>query len=1637
MKNARGVVSVLSLLSVAILGGVPLTATAAVYDGWGQRMKITFAGYNKSETLTNFPALVVLGTNITGFLYNDFDSPSDGADLRFADSTESVPLNYEIERWDTNAIIAPTAIPGCQLWLKADDGAQTNVSGVVTNWLDQSGLVRHAAATGSPLLVTSAINGKPAVQMNGSGQYFGAVTLNAYSNSFHVFVVLKAGAKSAYHNIIDRSGGVDPMLWVDTGNKYEMGGGTGGGTKITSAASVGGWDIVHLCINSGASALFVDGRVQGVGTETVTNSSTYTLFNRSGGSTFTGQVAEVVCYSNALTETQQHQVGAYLAGKYGMADTEYQAGKSYVWVQVPSLSGSSNHVYAYWGRATNAPPCTTNGATWSAGYAGVWHLGNPAVPVDASGNSRHGTNTGVTAAPGRIGGGGFFNGSSRIVTTNSIGISGNATRTLSCWANINATPDPGGLLGWGNSETSGRISYLTPSTAGGYAYSFWGYGQDRSSGVPSRDNAWHMVTATYDGANIRLYVDGVLRTSGANTLNTTNTPVFMGCPGSRSSYITGFLDELSIATVARSTNWIWASWSNQVFGSTFASNAPVEIAGSNLMVRADAPSGLTTNGATLKGTLVRPGVTSNATVYVAWDTTDKNTNALTDWTHIEPLGTNWIRDAVFFTNITGLTAGSNVTYRCYTTNSAGETHWSSAAVSFTVPYALVVRGTPADLGSPSPYGYGTNLVAPGMITNGVATPVSATSTSRIACAGWSASLLHGGSAVSNGVGAQAVLPLTNHTVLAWNWTNEWYLTVTNTTGGTNGVGAGWYTNATPVSLTAFPTGAYHFIGWSGDVPAGTGTNNPITVSMDQARTLRSQFSTSFSNFTLVIAGSPTNHGRPQPLNYGTYATNILDGSWITNTVTTPTNATSTLRRTCLGWTLAYTNGTYLAGDGGTQAVFQLDASKRLTWQWTNEYYLSVAAGTNGTASTGLSGWYTNGTVVEISAAADGGYSFLQWSGNVPAGSQASNPLTLTMDQPRAVQANFTPATPVAETKVWTGTNRWTSWTNWSPVGMPGPEDAVIVGSGSVLLDGPTTVASLVVSNGATVAFTNWNSVLGATGDITLRSGSVVTSAPAFNDVMQSNNIAFSCVNFTVETGSIINADFAGFQGGFNSYGYGPGAATFDRGGAGHGGRGGTYVAGTLSGATYGNADAPTNPGSGGGSSSSATGGRGGGAVRIAATGQVRVHGTITANGGFPAAGGNNYGGGAGGSIYITCATFTGTGGVVRADGGYGTHGGGGGGRVAVICSDDAGQALLPRPSVRLSALRGNLTSAVAEHGTLWLSNERLIPVASSNFGGRLRGLPSWNLSLPYLALTNGAIFLPETVPAVSLSLAGDLILNGSTVDVEGYAASRTPLTLDVGGNMVLTNTASLYVYAGVTNSTTATNGGLVGVAGSVHVATNCVIYPVCHATNGGSVKFELGSLTVNQGGAINADSRGYAGAYGPGVGGGRGGGGYGGTGGVAVVGSELGGGIYGYSNAPVQPGSGGGSYGGGRSGGGVIWIEANGNATVDGNLTANGSAAEHDKGAGAGGSIYLRCRAFAGGATGFLEARGGDTTGTSGGGGGGRIAIYRVSDTFAGTLSTNSVRGGTNATYYPARGGGYGTLVLEKLPAPGTVFIFL
>jgi hypothetical protein len=127
-------------------------------------------------------------------------------------------------------------------------------------------------------------------------------------------------------------------------------------------------------------------------------------------------------------------------------------------------------------------------------------------------------------------------------------------------------------------------------------------------------------------------------------------------------------------------------------------------------------------------------------------------------------------------------------------------------------------------------------------------------------------------------------------------------------------------------------------------------------------------------------------------------------------------------------------------------------------------------------------------------------------------------------------------------------------------------------------------------------------------------------------------------DLTVEAGASISADHEGY-----GVRKGPGGAS------GHWRNGGTH-GGRARGnphRPYGSAEAPVTLGSGGGL------GRGGGAIKVTASGTVRVNGAVTADG----QSGNGTGAGAGGSIFIVCERLEGSG-RLRANGA-------GGGRIAV------------------------------------------------------------------------------------------------------------------------------------------------------------------------------------------------------------------------------------------------------------------------------------------------------------------------------------------------------------------------------------
>jgi hypothetical protein len=204
----------------------------------------------------------------------------------------------------------------------------------------------------------------------------------------------------------------------------------------------------------------------------------------------------------------------------------------------------------------------------------------------------------------------------------------------------------------------------------------------------------------------------------------------------------------------------------------------------------------------------------------------------------------------------------------------------------------------------------------------------------------------------------------------------------------------------------------------------------------------------------------------------------------------------------------------------------------------------------------------------------------------------------------------------------------------------------------------------------TLEFQNQNTDITPTSfnSITINNGGILTHQANTNTQTDALNLDLD--DLTINQGGKIDVSGKGYD-----VSQGPGKGIDNSSvssGAGHGGDGGNSSSGVAGGAAYGSVNEPITIGSGGGiSSSSARTGRGGGAIKLIITNAIAIEGIIDASG-LNGSGGRSDGGGAGGSVWITAASISGSGSII-ANGGNGSHsvygdgGGGGGGRIA-LCS---------------------------------------------------------------------------------------------------------------------------------------------------------------------------------------------------------------------------------------------------------------------------------------------------------------------------------------------------------------------------------
>lgn len=264
---------------------------------FNSHLKIAFPGYNRSETLAYFPVLVRLGTNLTGFSYGGFASPN-GSDLRFADSSGTRELAYEIDQWDDSNGVSSVWVQVPQLsstnfiWAYWGNPNNTTPPAYTTNgsvWEPASFLglpgydvVYHLKESGFPYFDSTtnypSLNGVAPTpvegivgngeQFNGSGDYLDAGDVNLGTN-FTESAWVKLSPKSDIQGVWANGGGgfstPEAVLFI---NDYQTSDGAllfgtdnNQPETATGLVTTNQWHLVTAAVDrtTGAIQFYVDG----------------------------------------------------------------------------------------------------------------------------------------------------------------------------------------------------------------------------------------------------------------------------------------------------------------------------------------------------------------------------------------------------------------------------------------------------------------------------------------------------------------------------------------------------------------------------------------------------------------------------------------------------------------------------------------------------------------------------------------------------------------------------------------------------------------------------------------------------------------------------------------------------------------------------------------------------------------------------------------------------------------------------------------------------------------------------------------------------------------------------------------------------------------------------------------------------------------------------------------------------------------------------------------------------------------------------------------------------------------------------------------------------------------------------------
>ena len=259
---------------------------------------------------------------------------------------------------------------------------------------------------------------------------------------------------------------------------------------------------------------------------------------------------------------------------YEVESVNTATGDIVVWINMATVK-DSEFVQLTFGKAS-ATDGSNPAAVYDSNYKMVLHM--DAALLDSTSNNNDATNNGSTDAVGKISRGRDFNGTTQFMeVSDSASLNITTNLTLSGWI-LSSNTD-----GWvmGKDNVAGNRPYSMRRMGG--VTPILRFGLDTGTTIfldgltQLSDVTFDYVVATYDGSNMKIYVNGVFDTevSESGAIDTNAISLFIGKRGDNSIFYAGTIDELRISDIARSADWINTEFNNQNDNNTFWFETPI------------------------------------------------------------------------------------------------------------------------------------------------------------------------------------------------------------------------------------------------------------------------------------------------------------------------------------------------------------------------------------------------------------------------------------------------------------------------------------------------------------------------------------------------------------------------------------------------------------------------------------------------------------------------------------------------------------------------------------------------------------------------------------------------------------------------------------------------------------------------------------------------------------------------------------------------------------------------------------------------------------------------------------------------------------------------------------------------------